>query len=55
MNKLYETLDVCLKEIEQGADVDTVLFSYPELADELRPILEALGESQGDGCTGAFK
>jgi len=41
MNKLYETLDVCLKEIDQGADVDTVLFSYPELADELRPILEA--------------
>jgi hypothetical protein len=34
-------LEVCLKEIEQGADVDTVLFRYPELADELRPILDA--------------
>jgi len=41
MNKLYEALEVCLDEIEQGADVDTVLFRYPEFADELRPILEA--------------
>jgi hypothetical protein len=41
MNKLYEALEVCLNEVEQGADVDTVLFRYPELADELRPILEA--------------
>ena len=41
MNKLYEALEVCLNEIENGADVDTVLFRYPELADELRPILEA--------------
>jgi hypothetical protein len=41
MNNLYEALEICLKEIEQGADVDTVLFRYPDLADELRPILEA--------------
>lgn len=40
MNELYEALEICLKEIEQGADVDSVLFRYPELADELRPILE---------------
>ncbi|MFZ5885648.1 MAG: DUF5667 domain-containing protein [Chloroflexota bacterium] len=40
MNK-YEILEICLKELEQGADVDTVLFRRPELADELRPILEA--------------
>lgn len=41
MNKLYEALEVCLNEIENGADVDTVLFRYPEFANELRPILEA--------------
>ncbi|HET9913257.1 MAG TPA: DUF5666 domain-containing protein [Anaerolineales bacterium] len=41
MNKLYEVLEICLQEIEQGADVDTVLFRYPDFADELRPILEA--------------
>ena len=40
MNNLYEVLEVCLKDIEQGADIDTVLFRYPDIADELRPILE---------------
>ena len=38
MNNLYETLEICLREIEQGADIDTVLFRYPELADELAQI-----------------
>jgi hypothetical protein len=41
MNNLYEALEVCLQDIEKGADLETVLFRYPDLADELRPILEA--------------
>jgi uncharacterized membrane protein YgcG len=41
MNNLYEVLEICLQELEQGADVETVLFRYPDLADELRPILVA--------------
>jgi hypothetical protein len=41
MNNLYEALEICLQEIEQGADVEIVLSRYPDLADELRPILEA--------------
>ncbi|HLF73685.1 MAG TPA: DUF5666 domain-containing protein [Anaerolineales bacterium] len=41
MNNLYETLEVCLQDLEQGIDIETVLFRYPEYADELRPILEA--------------
>jgi hypothetical protein len=41
MNNLYEALENCLQAIEQGADVETVLLRYPDLADELRPILEA--------------
>jgi hypothetical protein len=41
MNDLYEALEICLRDIEQGAEVESVLFRYPELADELRPILEA--------------
>src|SRR5512147_2007242 len=45
MNDLYEALEICLHEIEQGADIDTVLFRYPDLADELRPILEASGNA----------
>ena len=40
MNDLYEVLEICLQELEQGRDIETVLFSYPDLADELRPILE---------------
>lgn len=40
MNDLYEALETCLQDIEQGADLESVLFRYPELADELRPILE---------------
>ena len=40
MNNLYDILEICLQEIEDGADVDTVLFRYPEFAEELRPILE---------------
>jgi hypothetical protein len=40
MNNLYEVLEICLQELEQGRDIETVLFSYPDLADELRPILE---------------
>jgi len=41
MTDMYEILAQCLSEIEQGMDVDTVLFHHPEYADELRPILEA--------------
>jgi hypothetical protein len=41
MNNLYDVLELCLRDIDQGADVETVLFRYPDLADELRPILEA--------------
>lgn len=41
MSNLYEALEVCLQELEQGADIDTALFRYPELASELRPVLEA--------------
>jgi hypothetical protein len=38
---MYEALEICLQDIETGADLETVLFRYPDLADELRPILEA--------------
>ena len=41
MTNLYEALEVCLREIERGASIETALRRYPDLADELRPILEA--------------
>lgn len=47
MNNLYETLEICLQEIERGAEIETVLFRYPDLANELRPILEASLNAKG--------
>lgn len=41
MNKRYDILEICLQEIENGAEMDAVLMRYPDLADELRPILDA--------------
>jgi len=41
MNNLYDALEICLREIERGASIEAVLLRYPDLADELRPILEA--------------
>ena len=46
MNNLYEALENCLQEIDHGADLETVLIRYPELAEELRPILEASGAAR---------
>jgi hypothetical protein len=47
MNKSYDVLELCLQEIENGADIDTVLFRYPEFAEELRPILETSVKAKG--------
>ncbi len=41
MNKIYDALEICLQELENGADLKTALARYPELADELRPMLQA--------------
>jgi len=41
MNNLYDVLEICLQELENGADLESVLARYPDLAEELRPILKA--------------
>ena len=41
MNNLYDVLDICLQELEDGADLESVLARYPDSARELRPILDA--------------
>lgn len=41
MNKMYDALEYCLQALENGADLDAALAHYPDLADELRPMLEA--------------
>lgn len=40
MNNLYDALENCLQDIEKGADAEAVLLRYPDIADELRPILQ---------------
>ncbi|MBI1793469.1 MAG: hypothetical protein HYR70_04685 [Chloroflexi bacterium] len=40
-NKLFEALENCLQALEQGQNIDAVLAQYPDLAQQLRPMLEA--------------
>ena len=44
--KFYEALEVCLQAIETGAEIESVLKRYPQMADELRPILETSVQAQ---------
>lgn len=46
MTNLFDALEICLKEVERGAEVETVLVRYPDLADELRPILKTAVAAQ---------
>lgn len=39
--RLYEAFDDCLAQLSAGEPVDACLHRYPDLADELRPMLEA--------------
>ena len=39
--KLFNALEICLQVLEQGDDIDAALTRFPDLAAELRPILEA--------------
>jgi len=41
MNNIYDVLEICLQELENGVDLEAVLTHYPELSSELRPILNA--------------
>lgn len=41
MNNLYDVLEICLQDVENGLELETILARYPEQADELRPILQA--------------
>ncbi len=41
MNNLYDTLEICLQELEKGIDLDSLLAKHPEHAAELRPMLQA--------------
>jgi hypothetical protein len=38
--QLYDALEACLRELENGADLESVLARFPELSDDLRQILK---------------
>lgn len=40
MTNLFDALEFCLREIEEGMDMETALARFPEHAAELRPILK---------------
>lgn len=40
-NRVKDALEYCLRAIQDGAGVEAVLARYPEMAAELRPLLEA--------------
>lgn len=42
-DNLFDALEVCLQALEKGADLESCLARFPELAVELRPMLEAAG------------
>ncbi|MHB8779711.1 MAG: DUF5667 domain-containing protein [Anaerolineales bacterium] len=39
MIKIFDALEICLEELENGENMETVLARFPELAGELHPIL----------------
>ena len=39
--RLYEALEVCLNALQTGADLGSLLKRFPDLQDELHPLLEA--------------
>jgi len=41
MSDIFDVLETCLQDIENGADVDAVLAAHPHFAAELRPLLHA--------------
>lgn len=46
MTNIFNALENCLQQIENGADIESVLKQYPELATELRPILKTAVKAQ---------
>lgn len=46
MTNLFNALENCLQEIENGADLESILKQYPEFASELRPILKTARKAQ---------
>lgn len=53
MNKIFDALEICLQELENGMDMETVLARFPDLAGELRPILQTSLKARTRGASAA--
>ena len=47
MNNIFDALEVCLQELEDGIELEVVLGHFPDFAEELRPILETSIKARG--------
>jgi hypothetical protein len=50
-DQLYEALEACLQAMEAGGDIESRLARFPQLADELRPLLTTAATMQAAAVT----
>ncbi len=50
-SRIFDVFETCLAALEAGEDLDTILEPYPDLADELRPLLETTASALAIGKT----
>jgi hypothetical protein len=49
---LYDALEICLQTLDQGGDIESCLVRFPELANELRPILQVAVQTRSAAAAG---
>jgi uncharacterized protein DUF5667/uncharacterized protein DUF5666 len=48
---LYDALEICLHSLEQGEDIEVCLARFPQLADDLRPLLQTAAQLHDSAAT----
>ena len=52
MSNIQDVMQTCLQDLRNGAHMESVLERYPDLANELRPMLQACLDAQGMAVSG---
>ena len=52
MSNIQDVMQTCLQDVQNGVHVEAVLERYPDLADELRPMLQASLDAQSMAVSG---
>lgn len=50
-DSIYDALEICLQALDGGADLESCLARYPELANDLRPLLVAAAQARAVAVT----